>query len=410
MATFSQEETDQMIKAFKEMGVKPDLEDTESFKHWLQNFGDSESDKGSASVLYSPKISIFSGDTKDTSFDLWKYEVSCLLSEKTYSRDAIKQALRKSLKGEAAKIAMRMGPSATLEELLEKMEGIYGTVEVGETLLAQFYNASQKPNEDVASWGCRVEDLLEKVRDRGQVKGVDMAEMLRTRFWAGLKQSIKNVCGHIYESCTDFDKLRVSLRRIEQEYGLNPNIESNKQKVKQVSCKTAQNLGSLGYSDSSQADKSEISELKGLVNKLSSKIDHLEGSYATNVTGEYTRGSHASSSYHKGPAQGNDTSYSRYNYTSQYKGQGRGSGSYNTGRGAGTRNNKGTFVPRRPSRSNDQTSSRNRNDRGEDQYTQQGEPICRRCNQPGHIELGCRVILDHLRNLNVSQPMSGARR
>ena len=58
MATFSQEETDQMIKAFKEMGVKPDLEDTESFKHWLQNFGDSESDKGSASVLYSPKISI----------------------------------------------------------------------------------------------------------------------------------------------------------------------------------------------------------------------------------------------------------------------------------------------------------------------------------------------------------------
>ena len=100
------------------MGVKPDFEDTESFKQWLQNFGDYDSDKGSASVLYSPKISIFSGDTKDTSFDLWKYEVSCLLSEKTYY--AIKQALCKCLKGEAAKIAMRMGPSATLEQLLEK--------------------------------------------------------------------------------------------------------------------------------------------------------------------------------------------------------------------------------------------------------------------------------------------------
>ena len=120
MAKYSQAETDQIIKAFKDMGVKPDLEDTESFKQWLQNFGDSDSDKGSASVLYSPKISIFSGDTKDTSFDLWKYEVSCLLSEKTYRRDAIKKALCKYLKGEAAKIAMRTGPSATLEELLEK--------------------------------------------------------------------------------------------------------------------------------------------------------------------------------------------------------------------------------------------------------------------------------------------------
>ena len=75
------------------------------------------------------------------------------------------------------------------------MEGIYSTVEVGETLwLSSTCNASQKPNEDDASWGCRVEDLLEKSEVR---------------------------------------------LKIEQEYGLNPNIESNKQRIKQVSCKTA---------------------------------------------------------------------------------------------------------------------------------------------------------------------------
>ena len=164
------------------------MEDTESFKQWLQNFG--------ASVLYSPKISIFSGDTKDTSFDLWKYEVSCLLSEKTYSRDALKQALCECLKGEAAKIVMRMGPSATLEELLEK-NGRY-------------------------LWHCG---------GRRDTSGSVLLVMLYKNLMKMLPHGVV-----VSRICLKKSEVRL---KIEQEYGLNPNIESNKQRIKQVSCKTA---------------------------------------------------------------------------------------------------------------------------------------------------------------------------
>ena len=40
-------------------------------------------------------------------------------------------------------------------------------------------------------------------------------------------------------------------------------------------------------------------------------------------------------------------------------------------------------------------------------YTENGDPICMRCGQEGHIALGCRVRLDHQKkNLNFSGPTS----
>lgn len=36
---------------------------------------------------------------------------------------------------------MRLGPDATLDEILEKMESIHGTVEREESLITNFYSA-----------------------------------------------------------------------------------------------------------------------------------------------------------------------------------------------------------------------------------------------------------------------------
>lgn len=87
---------------------------------------------------YIPKLSIFSGDPSrsDVSYDVWKYEVECLINEE-YSEKVIFQAIRRK----ASKIAMRLGPDATLDEILEKMESIHGTVEREESLITNFYSA-----------------------------------------------------------------------------------------------------------------------------------------------------------------------------------------------------------------------------------------------------------------------------
>ena len=47
---------------------------------------------------------------------------------------------------------MRLGPNTTVNEILYKLDSIYGLVEEREPLLAKFYSAKQQENEDVATW------------------------------------------------------------------------------------------------------------------------------------------------------------------------------------------------------------------------------------------------------------------
>ena len=80
-----------------------------------------------------PRIAVFSGssgrDSEDT-YDLWKYEVSCLQSNDNYSEATILEAIRRSLRGEAARVAMRLGPGVSLRQLMTKFDSIYGNVQL----------------------------------------------------------------------------------------------------------------------------------------------------------------------------------------------------------------------------------------------------------------------------------------
>lgn len=45
----------------------------------------------------------------------------------------------------------------------------------------------------------------------------DSEEMLRTKFWAGLRQDLKDISGFKFEMIKDFDKLGVKLRKMDRE-------------------------------------------------------------------------------------------------------------------------------------------------------------------------------------------------
>lgn len=129
----SQEEMESMLTAFKKMGFQPKVESPKDLKTWIEGISQKEhpvkqeeeyGGQTSAShrdVTYQhfPKLPFFSGESgKDTDYDHWIYEVECLIATKTHSHDVILQAIRKSLKGEAAIISMKLGPHADFQELL----------------------------------------------------------------------------------------------------------------------------------------------------------------------------------------------------------------------------------------------------------------------------------------------------
>ena len=87
----------------------------------------------------------------DVSFEAWTFEVKCLMKDKVYHKDLLLQSVRRSLKGEASRLAMHLGEDASLSDL-QKLEIIYGIVESGTTLLQQFYNSKQDAGETVATY------------------------------------------------------------------------------------------------------------------------------------------------------------------------------------------------------------------------------------------------------------------
>ena len=96
----SEEELQKLGSYFAELRIKPQLDSAEIFQEWLEKQGQKERTeikKEPASVKEEqrvtmdrvPRISPFWGTTEQkdaTSYDLWHYEVECLLNEGHYCK------------------------------------------------------------------------------------------------------------------------------------------------------------------------------------------------------------------------------------------------------------------------------------------------------------------------------------
>ena len=174
-------------------------------------------------------------------YDFWKYKVECLQEDRLLAEEDIHPVIRRSLKNEAAHVLKRMGHNVSVKQILAKFDGVYGVVETGEETMAEFYSTKQHKSEDVSTWGCRLEEMLERVTDAGAIGAKDTNEMLRKRFWSGLLPKLKEASRHKFDATTDFDRLRVIVRSIEQDFK-HDNFEeeqtSKKTAVKMVKAKT----------------------------------------------------------------------------------------------------------------------------------------------------------------------------
>lgn len=117
---------------------------------------------------------MFSGEEQkaksEATFEEWKYEVNCIQKEGLHTEQGIAQAIRKSLRGQAKRVLLPMGTSANVQEIINKLEGVFGNVATGESVLQEFYTAAQKQAESVATWGLRLEELLQKAVVKGHVR------------------------------------------------------------------------------------------------------------------------------------------------------------------------------------------------------------------------------------------------
>ncbi len=286
------EHTDEELKllgaAFKEMGVKPKCDSPADLKQWMKTYVKSshrfeptadkdKADRPAKEMMVTQsqlRISNFSGETSktDVAYEVWRFEVDCLVMDNTYSKSQIMQAARRSLKGEASGIAVRLGATATLDELLARLEGAYGTVDMGETLMSQFYAAQQQETESVTAWSCRLEDILMKANQYGKTETEDTREMLRSKFWRGLRSQLKETSRFKFDAEKDYEKLRLQIRAIERELQA-ASSEQQKEPSQQRQPAKGQVKSAVAPTTT---ETSEIAELKGMVKSLTTAVDAIK--------------------------------------------------------------------------------------------------------------------------------------
>ena len=113
---------------------------------------------------------------------------------------------------------MHLGENASLDDILLKLERVYGTVESGTTLLQQFYNCRQEDGESIGAFSCRLEDILSKAIERGSIDRAQCDPMLKNKLWSGLRdERVRNATRYKLDQISSFDVLVCELRATEQE-------------------------------------------------------------------------------------------------------------------------------------------------------------------------------------------------
>lgn len=347
------EQYQKLIDTLETLEIVPKADNILEFEAWMKSYleskgkkviktepeekGPTETEKSRKYIIQPPRFSIFTGNDKkgsETTFDLWLYEVQCAMQDKTHSEENITQAVRRSLRGEAGRVIMNLGPDANLKKILSKLTSVYGDIQERESILQEFYGTKQGKNEDVSTWSCRLENIMQKAIKIGAVNPAMADGMLHDMLYKGLKPEIKAISHYEKERYTGFDDLRIALRKIEKE----KEIELNGSKTAQVK----------------QAVVQEDNQIEGVLKQITHRLDNLE---IQNRGRSTYRGSPSFTPRNRGHTRGRFGSYPR-RFESEF----------------------------RPQEKDQQDQS--------GLAQQFSEIICRRCGREGHIQRGCRATRD----------------
>ena len=275
------EEYVDLLQTLIKMNVKPKGKNPQEIKAWMKAFVEQDSEDTDihpdikpvihiqgATGPWNLKLQIFSGSSVskpgkgEATYDMWRHEILCCMNQNVYSKDVILSAVHKSLSGEAARVIMLLGEHAELPQIIAKLDSIYGVIDDKTDVMTDFYNAKQMSDENVATWSCRLEEILGKAILIGKVKKAESDDMLHDKLWKGLKPELKHQCQYERENLKSFDELRIALRKLERDFQSDTTITP---KQKQLS---KQGVG--------LEQEQQDSELKGIIKQTSKMNTRLE--------------------------------------------------------------------------------------------------------------------------------------
>ena len=178
--------------------------------------------KADVTHFLKPYLTQFSGTEpvpeNESSFEDWKAETQCLIKSKVYPDYIVSQAIRNSLKGQARKALSTLDPLTNSDGIISKLESLFGNVASGLSILQEFFTAVQNSDKTVTMWGLRIEEILQRAIEKGEVPSERRNHLLKDKFWRSLHSFDLKIATKVYfDKITDFEVLRSKVREEERE-------------------------------------------------------------------------------------------------------------------------------------------------------------------------------------------------
>ena len=312
----------------------------------------------------TPKLHEFSGKSEDgkASWRRWELQIKGLVG--SYSDRAIKEAMNKALQGDAAIVADSMDDDCTWQELLAALKAKFTVVSSLDMMMAKLYGIRQG-NNSVSQFAINIEKVLGSIRVSHPTtfSTRESQRHIRTRFFHGLNDRLRNSLRHKYETDCSYEELLQYARMVESEKsesGVNESAPAKATKAKASSAQQQkQQSQSKGNGDlvrlekayrSCQGELAKMQRHLQQMQEIKSFWDASAFQSSTDPTPQQNSGGGGNSS-HSQPQNQNSSPQNSSQYPNQnqnYNSSGRGYRGRGRGRGYGPGRRQATTPPGKP--------------------------------------------------------------
>ena len=154
----------------------------------------------------------------ELTFDQWRVDLQSY--QANVPDHILLPAIHKSIIGKAQSVVRILGPSYTVEDVIKCLAREYEGVASSDIVFKEFYQLKQEKGEKVQVFSIRLRDTLANLSSRfpERVPREDHEQMLRDRFFYGIKMEMRNSTQHLYnDEKIMFGELLLKTRRNEDE-------------------------------------------------------------------------------------------------------------------------------------------------------------------------------------------------
>ena len=110
------------------------------------------------------------------------------------------------MRGQARNALSTLDPLTNSDGIILKLESLFGNVAGGLIILQEFFTATQNSDETVTMWGLRIEEILQRTIEKGEVASERRNHLLKDKFWRSLHSFDLKIATKVYfDKITDFE-------------------------------------------------------------------------------------------------------------------------------------------------------------------------------------------------------------